>query len=189
MQQRAANIACAAPMALIMASESFKIEGLEGVLKTLQELPPEIVSKRGGPVRSALRKAAVLMQKEAQANIQKIIDTPNIGGENTSTGLLKKSIIVKRTKPPTGKNGERFIVAIKQRVIYPGQAADVKNKTTATQVGRLLEYGTEKRQPMPWLRPAFDAKKVEAVTIFSDTLKKRLDGIVKKLAQQNGVKT
>jgi HK97 gp10 family phage protein len=169
-------------------AEFFKIEGLAAVVQTLQQLPPEIVSKNGGPVRFALRKAAVILQKEAQQNIQKIMDTPNKDGTiGPQTGILKKSIIVKRKKPPPGLNGEVMIVAIKQRVIYPGQEG-AKEKTTATKVGRLLEQGSEKMTAKPWLRPAFDTKKNEAVQVFVDSLNARVDAVVKKLAMQNGAK-
>ena len=34
----------------------FKLQGVDGVLATLQSLPAEVVSKRGGPVKAALRK-------------------------------------------------------------------------------------------------------------------------------------
>ena len=82
-----------------MAIESFRVEGLAGVLDTLKQLPPELVSKNGGPVRTALRKAAVLIQKQAQANVQSIMDTPNAGGMPAeSTGLLLKNIITQRIK-------------------------------------------------------------------------------------------
>ena len=87
-----------------MAIESFRVEGLQGVLDTLKQLPPELVSKNGGPVRTALRKASVLIQKQAQANVQSIMDTPNAGGMPAeSTGLLLKNIITQRIKPPRGR--------------------------------------------------------------------------------------
>lgn len=43
-----------------------KMEGLEGVLATLKSLPPELVSKGGGPVRFAVRKAANIIRDEAR---------------------------------------------------------------------------------------------------------------------------
>ena len=52
-----------------MAIETTQIEGLAGVLDTLKRLPPEIVSKRGGPVRAALNKAARMIQKQVIVNL------------------------------------------------------------------------------------------------------------------------
>lgn len=164
-----------------MAVETVKIIGLEGVMKTLRELPPELVSKRGGPVRSALRKASKILVEEAKANVQKIIEEPNIdGAESKSIGHLKENIITARDSKMRG--GERYYVRVRRKK-YPAD----RTKKTATGVGALLERGTERRKPMPWMRPAFDAKKHEVVQFFPQELRKQLDRIVKKLARQNGV--
>ena len=171
-----------------MAREVVRIEGLRGVLDTLKQLPPEIVSKSGGPVRFALRKAANVLRKEAQANVQRIIDAPNADGDpSDSTGLLKKSIIAGRNKLPPGIKGERFVVRVRtNRASYPDDRG--KNRT-AVQIGRQLEYGTEKRRPMPWMRPAFDAKKHAAVQTFVDEVKKRTQVVIDKIAKQNAGKS
>jgi len=151
-------------------------------MKTLRELPPEVVSKRGGPVRSALAKAARMMQKATQANLQAIIDQPNEGEEvSKSTGLLKKNIVAKRGRLAGGEKGEMYSVRV-QRKSYPDSRG---RRVTTPQVARLLEYGTEKRQAHPFIRPAFDANKAQAVKIFVDEINKKLAGIVKKLAVKN----
>jgi HK97 gp10 family phage protein len=166
-----------------MAREAFRVEGLAGVMKTLKELPPELVSKRGGPVRSALRKASKLLVDEAKANVERIVLMPNADGlPSDSTGLLRKNIVTVRDNKMQAK-GERYVVKVRRKR-YPDQ----KGKPVNTrQVGALLEYGTEKRQPMPWLRPAFESRKHQVPQFFSDEINKQLDKIVKKLAQQNGV--
>ena len=75
-----------------------KVTGLDGVLDMLKKLPPEIVSKRGGPVRAALRKGALVIQKQEKANLQAIISGTNDEGERLSTGLLMDNVIVSRGK-------------------------------------------------------------------------------------------
>jgi HK97 gp10 family phage protein len=165
-----------------MAVETVRIEGLEGVMKTLRELPPELVSKRGGPVRTALRNASKILVEEARSNVQRIIDEPNIDGMPTkSIGLLKNSIVTVRNSRMRVK-GERYYVRVSRKK-YPAGRSD----KTATGVGALLEHGTERRRPMPWLRPAFDTKKNEAVQQFPKEMRRQLDRITKKLARQNGV--
>lgn len=172
-----------------MPREFVRVEGLKGVVDTLRQLPPEVVSKRGGPVRSSLRKAAKVLQVQAQLNVQAIIDAPNKGDLPTeSTGLLKKSIVIARGKQPASGRGETQLVKIKRGAKYPGKFQDAKGSITAAKVGRLLEEGSEKRAPMPWLRPAFDAKKYEALTVFATTLLKGIEVIKRKLMQRNGVK-
>lgn len=169
-----------------MAREVVRIEGLRGVLETLKQLPPEIVSKNGGPVRSSLRAAANVLRKEAQANVQRIIDTPNIGGEPTdSTGLLKKSIVARRGKLKGGLKGEAISVRVRPRPFYP---ADRGTTLSPAQVGRLLESGTEKRRPMPWIRPAFDSKKGAAVQKFAEEMNKRTQKVINQVAAKNAGK-
>jgi len=163
-----------------MAVEPFRVEGLAGVLKTLQELPPEIVSKAGGPVKFGLKAAMKMMAAEVKQNLQGIINEPNKGGQDESTGLLMANIKDGRARLK-GKNGEAHRVYVRKKSYGDGK------KASTPQVARLLEYGTERRKPMPFIRPAFDAKKGEAVRIFETEIKKRIAGIVKKLSAQNRV--
>lgn len=170
--------------------ETFDVQGLAGVLATLQALPRELASKRGGIVRAALRKAAVVLQKQVKANLAQIIAEPNVnapGGlpANDSTGLLKKNIVVTRGKPPSGQNGEVILVRIRNKVYPPDQVSGKKPISTA-QVARLLEYGTERRRAMPFIRPAFEAKKQEAVATFQREIFAGIDKAYRKIAAQNG---
>lgn len=181
-----------------MAVVTFKVEGLEGVVKTLLSLPPEIVSKKGGPVRAALYKAAKVIQTQARENVQTIVDTPNKGGSDRSSGALKESITIRRRKPRAGLNGEVYTVGISPiKRFY----ADTRHNVRKQRVGKgyyilpptyyawFLEFGTERMQPHPFMRPAFDAKKDEAVQTFVTEMNIRIAAIVKKLERQNRVKT
>jgi HK97 gp10 family phage protein len=157
-----------------------KLEGLNGVLETLKSLPPEIVSKRGGPVKSALRKAARVIHKEAQTNLDRVTSNTTDSGEKLSTGLLKKNLIVSRGKPPYGSKGERYLVRVRRKS-YPR-----KGKTTTTlATANLLEYGSSQQNAEPWLRPAFAAKAQQAIKTAETELLKQIDKVVKKLANQN----
>lgn len=164
-----------------MARESVRIEGLDDVLRRLKALGPE-ASKRGGPVRAAVRKAAVVIQKAAQANVRRIVATPNIGGSDVSTGMLEKSIKPMRAKAARQYKGETFFVTVARAARYPVSTrtpSGIGVKTSA----QMLEYGTSKRQPMPWMRPAFHAKKNEAVTVMTDELVKGIARLERKLAK------
>lgn len=165
-----------------MATESFRIEGLAGVLDALKRLPPEIVSKAGGPVKHALKVGAEVLRAEAALNVRKIIDQPNKSGGDESTGLLLLSIQSKRSRPSMNQRGEAFLVAIRRNQRYPVKFG--KN-LTAAQIGRLLEYGTENRRPMPWLRPAFDAKKQAATDAFVAAIRARTQAVIDRIAKQS----
>mgnify|MGYP000948502824 FL=1 len=148
------------------------LHGLDDVLAKLKALPPEIVSKRGGPVKSALRKGAKVIADEAVRNIRAIVD----GGDDdyVSTGLLAKSVVVRRDpQPQKSRANERYRVMLSRKK-YPGR----KLGTIAT--GRYLEFGTEKQRPTPWLGPAFMSKRQQALETVVRELNAGIARIVRK---------
>ena len=151
------------------------LSGLDGVLKTLQSLPPEVVSKRGGPVKLALAKGARLLRNEVKKNLRAIIST------DESTGLLEKNIISSRGKAPSQGKGERYLVRVKRKVYTDKTGKPVTTLKTAN----ILEYGSEKQAAKPFIRPAAISKASQTITVVTDDLKKRLDKVVKELARKN----
>ena len=153
------------------------LTGVDGILKTLKSLPPEIVSKRGGPVKLALAKGARFLRDKAKANLTSQI--AKNGDE--STGLLLQNVISSRGKPPFDGKGERYLVRVKRKSYNKGKA-------TTLQTANLLEYGSEHQPATPWLRPALNAHGRETINIVVDDLKNRIDKVIAKLAQQNSGK-
>jgi len=154
-----------------------KIEGAAGIIETLNSLPPEVVSKRGGPVKLALAKGARLLRDEAKKNLRAQIA---LNGDE-STGLLEKNVIASRGKAPFGGRGERYLVRVKRKT-YPGRTG---KPVTTLKTANLLEYGSAHQPATPWLRPAFMAKRTQVVDVVIADLRRRLDLVVRKLAQQN----
>jgi HK97 gp10 family phage protein len=159
-----------------------KVTGLDGVLDMLKKLPPEVVSKRGGPVKAALRKGALVIQAEEKKNLLAVIARTDDQIERQATGLLLDNIIVSRGKQPIGTKGERYLIRVKRKV-YPRNNNE-GGDTTTLKTARLLEYGSSKQPPRPWIRPAAAAKAQEAVDVTSQELVKRINAIVKKLARK-----
>ncbi len=164
-----------------MAASTTTIQGLDTLLRRLKALGPE-ASKRGGPVRSAVRKGAVVIQKAMQANVQQIVQTPNVGGSDVTTGTLVKSIKPIRAKTPQKYKGETYFVTIPRSARYPVDRRTPSGIGVAT-VGKMLEYGTSKRKPMPWARPAFHAKQGEAAQVMASELEKGIGKLERKVAQ------
>lgn len=158
------------------------LTGVDGVLDTLRSLPPEVVSKRGGPVKSALRKGAVVIFKQAQANLQQAVANATEDAQVYSTGLLLKNLVVTRGKQPTGSKGERYLVRVRRKS-YPDRKGGAVATTLKT--AQILEYGSSKQQADPWIRPAFESKARQAIDTVQTELRKAIDRVVKKLAQQN----
>lgn len=162
-----------------------QINGLDGIIETLKTLPPEIVSRRGGPVKLALAKGARVIRDAARQGAREVT-----AESRRSTGALAKSIIVSRGKIRGGTKGERYIVWLgkpkrkqyvaSKRNVRAGRAGRTYLKEGPQFYGRFIEYGTVKMKARPWLRPAFLAKREAAVAVFRDDLLKRVD----KIAQQ-----
>lgn len=160
-----------------------KMTGLDGVLELLQKLPAEVVSKRGGPVRRAVRKGAVLIREEAKAQMIARGNSPGKTEINYATGFTAGHIIIKRTKL-TKIKGERFVVTVRPAV-HPGGRKFRGKPLKANDVAFMLEAGTSKQPAEPWLRPAFAIKREEAAQLMVTELRTSLDRIVKKLAKRN----
>lgn len=158
-----------------------KLTGVDGVLEMLRRLPPEVVSRNGGVVRSALRKGAVVILKQAQANLrQSTANEPSY-----ATGFLLSNLVVTRGKAPSSGKGERQLVRVRRKN-YPGrEGRSVGNKATTTlKAAQLLEYGSSQQPAEPWLRPAFAARAEEAIRTVEVELVRGVDRAVKKLSKQ-----
>lgn len=158
-----------------MARETVRIEGLDAVLRRLKALGVE-AQKRGGPVAAAVRAGGKVIAEEMRANVGIIIATPNAGGVEKSTGKLQKSIKVMRAKAHAELKGETYIVA-------PARRSKYASGESVSLIGQMLEYGTPIRPPMPWARPAFHAKKVEATQAMTETLLAAIEKLEKRLAR------
>jgi HK97 gp10 family phage protein len=159
------------------------ITGLDGVIDTLKSLPPEIVSKRGGPVRAALRKAAVVIQKQEIQNLTaSLANAPRY-----STGLLLKNIVVTRGKAPFGGNGERYLVRVRRKA-YPKEHQGKGKPVTTLKAAHLLEYGSSTQPAEPFIRPAVRQAGQKAIDTFVTELNKSIARIIKKLESKNRVR-
>jgi HK97 gp10 family phage protein len=127
-----------------------KFEGFKELADQLRALPAELVSRSGGPLRAALQKSAKLIIDDAKGRAPK------------DTGVLQKGIRVKRVPNPPAGVTER--VAIKPRAFY----------------WHMVEFGTEKMPAQPFMRPAFEAKKVAVVEAFRDELGKAIQRAIKR---------
>jgi HK97 gp10 family phage protein len=158
-----------------------KLTGIDGVLDTLQSLPAEVVSKRGGPVKAALRKGALVILAAEKANLAVVTANATESGKRESTGLLAKNLIASRGKPPTGSKGERYLVRVKRRTYARAGGKAVTTLKTA----QLLEYGSSKQPAEPWIRPAFISRAREAIATIESELHRGIERAVARLAARN----
>ncbi len=171
------------------------LHGLDDVMRKLQALPKELSGKKGGPVARALRKGGNVIAAQAKANVRAIVAAPNAGGEaSRSTGALEKAIGVTRNKRPQldGAN-EGVEVKVRGGIIRKyansrfnrGKRRDGKEYKTEPNefYGRMLETGTEKMRPHPWLAPAFMTERQKALDTIVSSLLTDIARIVKKLSK------
>lgn len=153
-----------------------KISGIDNVLTMLQQLPREVVSKRGGPVKLALKKGAQFLRNKAATKLTVATANTDDEGARHSTGFLLQNLITSRGKPPASGNGERYLVRVRRKS-YPDRTG---KSTTTTENASRLEYGTEKQPAEPWIRPAFEENAQAAIDIITNDLLKRVDVLAGK---------
>ncbi len=165
-----------------MAATVIQLQGADGVLYLLLQLPAEVVSKNGGPVKTALRKGARVIFIEEALNLARVTGNLTVE-EYEGTKLLAKSLVITRGKAPTDGKGERVLIRIKRKS-YTRKGKPVTTLKTA----QLLEYGSSTQPAEPWIRPAFQSKAAQAINTTTAELIIGLDRVVKKLAAQGGGK-
>lgn len=164
-----------------MAEVELRERGIDGVLEMLDKLPAEVVSKKGGPVKTALRAAARVIQREEVLNLAASIGSLSTD-DAVTTGLLEKSVIVSRGKAPSSGKGERYLVRIKRRT-YTRASGE---KVTTLKTAQIKEYGSEKQVAEPFIRPAFNAKAQQAISVAQTELVRAVERIAAKLARSKG---
>lgn len=162
-----------------------RIEGLDGVLEMLQKLPAEVASKNGGPVRAALRKGAQVIVSQARTNLAAAIADPGKTGITETTGLTVKSVIVKRGRPPPSTKGERAVVTVRS-VPHPSGNVFRRRPIKTNDIAFMLEYGTSKQAPTPWLVPAFKAKAQAAIDTTTKELLPAIERAVRRYLKKGG---
>lgn len=160
-----------------------QLKNLESVMAAMRQLPEEIVSKGGGPIKRSLRKGAAPILRAVQANLRAVLaeqKEANDHGGSDSTGLLLKSARITRGKPPRDQKGERYLVRF-SRVRYPDRKGKV---VTTLKTGQILEYGSEKQRPRPYIRPAYLSRAEEALRIIERELVAEIERIARKLVRR-----
>lgn len=144
-----------------------KIEGLTELKAALAELSDEVATKIGV---AADRKAAKLMAA-AMVAIAPYNPKGSYRSRTSKKGVvtvtyyghLRDNIKVRRARAKTDN-----------KVVF--------NITTGDAFwGYFLEYGTVKMQPHPFMRPAFDAFREQAITVQIDTLKTGIERVAKRV--------
>lgn len=164
-----------------MARETVTIEGLDQVVERLKALGA-IAQRAGGPVAKAVRRGGRIVLDEAKKNLQRVIDEPNVAGDNVSTGLMVKSLKLNRNKRNKKYKGETYTIKAPGRARYPVSTRNPQGDAVQ-KIANILEYGSPKMQPHPWMRPAFHSKKEAAAREMGKAILEEIDKLERKLAR------
>lgn len=159
-----------------------RIEGLAELAKAMRELP-ELVAKKA--LRASVAAGANVIKKMAIAKAPKS-DKPHWFYKHTARavrkgkkqerilippGNLKKNIIYKNISSSSDYSTATYIVTVRHKG---------KNVVGAPYAeGIFNEFGTSKMTAHPFIRPAFEQKKEDAVTAIA----KKLDELIQKHAK------
>lgn len=151
----------------------FQVDGLAPVLKLLGQF------RRGAAnriLRAAITKASRLVRQIAASKVP------------VKTGALKKSLGVKiktyRDGRTIGVIGPRTDVKgkpPKYRKLYRVPGSKKKVLRNPSMYAHLVEFGTKRSRPRPFMRPAYEAAKAQVASVVIRELKA---GIAKELARQ-----
>lgn len=111
-------------------------------------------------MRSALNAGAQTIKKDVQARAP------------FNTGKMKKNVYVTRSRSESGPTQMTYIVGIRS-----GKKEEIKGRDAF--YWRFLEFGTKFIAARPFLRPAFESKKHEALTKFKQKLSQRLEALAR----------
>lgn len=145
-------------------AEFVNITGLDAAVRALKLLPRELSGDRGGPVRAGLFAAGALLKKQAIANAPVGNGTPNPGN-------LRKQMMLYRDKNPGGIGAaEHYILTVRsgRRGLFSFRVGG----STRALTGRdayywwYVEVGTSKQPAQNFMRNAFEAEKMQAISVF-----------------------
>jgi HK97 gp10 family phage protein len=151
------------------------IEGLAELDRALHALPGNIAKN---VLRGAVGAGAAVIRKEAKSRAP-VAEGPQ-RPDAPPPGTLQRAIYSKWIRELSDWSKQTFIVSVKKGRKY----RKAGKKYTDAFYWWFVENGTSKMAARPYLRPAFEAKKTEAIEAIRDYLAKRIPLEVEKLRRK-----
>ena len=149
--------------------ETVRIEGLAQLDRALRELPDR-VANRG--LRASVYAGAKVIRDEARAQAPKAAQS--LGTKQPSAGTLKRSVIMKHIRELSGGGRRTFYVLVRQGKKYRNQGKR-GNLSQDAWYWRFVEFGTRKMAARPFLRPALESRRRQAVDAIKQRLTQRIE--------------
>ena len=139
---------------------TISITGLAELEKNLLAFPDKIAKRI---LSGAIRAGAVVIQKEAR-NLAPVSDAPHKLGKGSKAVIINPGHLKRNIKVRLAPRKSRT-VPIEYWVYVSGKAWYWK----------FVEFGTSKMSGQPFMRPAFDGNKAEALERIKEYLAARID--------------
>ena len=151
------------------------VQGLRELQEALKALPQGIARN---VLRGSVNAGATVIRKEAQSRAP-VSEGPKRAGQSPP-GTLKRSVYQKQIRELSSLTRQTFIVSVRKGKKYRNQGKK-GNLSQDAWYARFVEFGTAKMAARPFLRPAFEARKGDAVAAIKDYLARRIPLEVAKL--------
>lgn len=161
-----------------MAVSTMKLTGFAELAAALRELP-ERVARNG--LRAAVNAGASVIKKQVIDSAPKL------------TGALKANTFQKQIREKSGPMTQTFYVGVRNGLAkyannkankQAGRAGKIYKNAGSTFYWRFNEFGTSKQPARPFIRPAFEAQKENAVTAIGAKLDERIQKHARDLAKK-----
>lgn len=146
-----------------------RIEGLAQLERALRELPERIAHRA---LRVSVYAGAKVIRDAARAQAPKAAQS--LGHKRPSPGTLKRSVIMKHIRELSGGGRQTFYVLVRQGRKYRNQGKR-GNLSQDAWYWRFVEFGTRKMNARPFLRPALESRRREAVGAIKQRLTQRIE--------------
>lgn len=131
---------------------TMQIDGLKELADKLRAMGPDIARNA---LRGAVGSAARLIRDEAKATNQ------------DDTGRTDRALYAKLAKEESSDNQVTYIVGVRS-------GSKERRKDRDAWYWRFVEFGTAKMPAKPFMRPAFESKKLSAVDLIAKRIAARI---------------
>ena len=148
---------------------SVEVRGLKELNEALRQLPDRIARN---VLRGATSAGAAVIRKEAK--VKAPVYTGQVSAGHPPPGTLRRAVYQKQIRELSSLVKQTFYVGVRV-----GRNASKKGLDAF--YWRFIEFGTSKQPARPFLRPAFETKKLEAIAAIKQYLTDRIPKEVDKL--------
>ena len=152
------------------------VDGLKELQAALKELPDRIARNI---LRGSVSAGAAVIKKEAAARAP--VSTGPVRQGHPPPGTLKRAVYQKQIRELSSLIKQTFYVGVRKGKKYRNQGKK-GNLSQDAYYAPFVEFGTAKMAARPFLRPAFEARKGDAVAAIKAYLERRIPEEVAKLA-------